>query len=72
MKKINEINLTHFEDKVADLEREKESLEREVRRLVAMPFNQTNNNQNQIQLQEKCTKLELALTKLNAEHSRVK
>lgn len=39
-------------------------LEREVRRMVALPFNQNSNNKNQFELQDKYSKLELVVQKM--------
>lgn len=62
--KLNEISNGHLEQKIQDLQREKELLEREVRRMVALPFNQNNNSKNQFELQDKYTKLELVVQKM--------
>jgi hypothetical protein len=72
MQRISELSNAHFQEKINDLEQEKENLEREIRRLVSLPFNQDPDNRSHIQTQEKCSKLELALTKLGTEHSKVK
>jgi hypothetical protein len=42
---------------VADLEREKDTLEKQVRKLVNLPFNQSAGNKGQAEIQEKNLKL---------------
>lgn len=59
------MNAKHLEEKVEELQREKESLEKQVRKLVNLPFNQNAGNKNQADIQEKNIKLEQALEKLN-------
>ena len=70
--KINEMNVRHLEQKVADLEREKETLEKQVRKLVNLPFNQSAGNKGQAEIQEKNLKLQQALEKINSEFKKVK
>lgn len=71
--RFTDVSNNHLEEKIADLEGEKDRLEKEVRRLVNLPFNQSNNsNKNQIDLQDKCSRLELGLTKMKDELTKVK